>query len=70
MLYPPLQADEKLKEEIVCVGGGITWLLQIYTGQWVFYYALTLVCSIVYLASQTLKEACVAKVQFLSFIST
>lgn len=46
MLYPPLQADEKLKEEILCVGGGIMWLLQIYTGQWVFYYALTLVCSI------------------------
>jgi len=40
MLYPPLQADEKLEEEILCVGGGITWLLQIYTGQWVFYYAL------------------------------
>jgi len=38
MLYSPLHSDEELEKEILCVDGGITWLLQIYRGQWVFHY--------------------------------
>ena len=47
-----LHSDEKLEKKILCIDGGITWLLQVYRGQW-------LLCCILTCNGDTVECTCV-----------